>query len=383
MNPIKSFINDVVADKYNGKEYLQLSEMTREQVPSIPAYTYEKTSKVQRIALEIILGILSVVFLPYGIYRLLHLVGGVPIVPAQIKGPAADKLGIPKVSQTRFVEQLDERLKTDNSLVAKRISVCVNGKLVDAMIIGKKENINNKKWTLISNPNAVDMKFVAGSRWTHITGLIDTHQTNVLFYDYQGTGSSEGVATRDEIVSAHEAMLQFFEDEEKGIGAKEILQIGISIGGGVQGHAMKTHKLKEGVKYVLVKDDSFSKISKVRSPILGGLIKFLGWELSSMTAAKKMEEQGVPEIILQTGNKKGKRVAAEDVWDDGVISAKASLGCGLLKLKNTWNHKKVILHYGAHATGLACGKEKLFKAIKSAFDPDYQGFHVKPAAVAV
>src|SRR5437016_11634418 len=113
MNPVQSFINDVAANQYNVNEYLDGPEMLDQRAPEKPVYTFETISKALRIAFDIILGILSVIFLPYGIYRLVHLLAGKIIVPAQLlKEPLAATFGFFDVER----DELAQKIKNWNDL---------------------------------------------------------------------------------------------------------------------------------------------------------------------------------------------------------------------------------------------------------------------------
>lgn len=364
MENIQKFINAVSASDFDYSQYLSShrEEFISKKSPSEPSYKVETTSKAARIATEIILGILSVVFLPYGLYRLMHLIAGKIIVPAQWRGDHHEL-------RKAFVDRLAND-KSANSLVAKRISVMVNGNKIDAWILGRKDTLNNKRWTLISDGNNATVEGRL-SNLNDINKKIDELGTNILLYNYQGVGASEGWATREGIVDAHKAMVSFLEDE----GAKEIIQWGVSIGGGVLGHAMKNHKMKEGVKYVFVKEQTFSKISKVPGPFLGGLIRFFGWELSSVSSSKKLENEKKPEIILQTANTMD-CLTPENVKHDGVIPKEGAHAFNILNSSQKWSHKKIIGLRAGHCFGLGYAEIScVMNTIKYALQKEYTGFH--------
>lgn len=375
MGSIQHFIQAVNSGAYSVSDYLKESEMLDEKAPEIPTYSVETTSRVERIAVEIILGILSALFLPLGIYRLVHLFGSHAVIRAQWQSHCREP-------RDTFIKKLQETGITSESSphVLKRISIAVDGKLIDAMIFGKPENLANKKWTLISNGRSDCYEKLLKNGYKALEADVDALGTNILLYNYQGVGASEGWSTREGIINAHKACLQFLEDEKSGIGAKEILQWGISIGGGVQGCAMESHPLKEGIKYTALKYQTFSDMSKVPNPLLGLIIKIFGWELSSISSASKMESEEVPEIILQT-SKKFNHVTAEDILDDGVISATSSYARKILEIKKKWVHKKVIGLTGMHCKDfLSDERKKVHACIQKAFSDDYKGFH-KLAAV--
>ncbi len=377
MESIQSFIKNASSGSYSISEYLKSEELLSEKTPQTPAYTVETTSRVQRIALEIILGILSVLFFPYGIYRLVHILGGLEIVRAQWMPQC-------RMPRDKFIKRLQENAIEDpaKSLVLKRISISVDGRLIDAMIFGKRENLENKRWTLVSNGNSMSIEVGLTKGYEELLRQVNELGTNILLYNYQGVGGSEGWSTRDGIINAHKACVRFLEDETEGVGAEELIQWGISIGGGVQGLAMASHPPKKGIKHVLLKNQTFSEISKVPGHFLGGIIKMFGWEIGTNASSEMMEEKGIPEIILQTASN-FTHVKAEDILDDGLISDASSYAKDLLQKKTKWMHKKFIglkighcKHFNRHE------RKKIYACVKRALLPEYAGFHKTPLAGA-
>ena len=155
-----------------------------------------------------------------------------------------------------------------------------------------------------------------------------------MIFNYGGVGASSGIPNRQTMAKTYRAMLTFLEDQKDGIGAKEIIGYGHSIGGGVQGDALNEHKLKPNVKYVFIKNKTFSNLSKTVSCLLskplGFLIWIFGWNIDSVKSSKKIQ---APEIIIQTTCEK---VDAKEIKDsskivcDGPIYAEASLAKALL-----------------------------------------------------
>lgn len=417
METIQNFINKVSMDDFNYPQYLldNRKEIISSKPPAKPVYKVETRSKATRIAIEIILGVLSVLFLPYGFYRLIHLLGGKIIVPAQwntehdlfrerfclalfgmgstvtVKDKDNNKHhvkvfshiakeqkgGVSLKEEEKVINLFPplEKEKTDNYLVAKRISVLVDGKKIDAVVLGRKNNLNNKRWTLFSNGNGTTLEGNLAYSSGDIVEQINKLGTNFLLYNYQGVGASEGWSTRNGMVNAHKAMLKFLEDEKKGIGAKEIIQRGISIGAGVQGHAMKTHKIKKDIKYVFVKNQTFSQLSKVPGPFLGSLMKFFGWELSSVSSSKKLEKEEKPEIIIQTAHKV-RELKAEQIKNDGRIPKRGAHAYRLLSLKEKWKHKVFIGTSAMHCEMFdRTTTNKIFASINHALQTGYAGFH--------
>lgn len=409
MGGIQTFINQVTSIDFDYKQYIIDTEedFISSKAPEKPVYEYSTSTKIERIAYDIF----SILFFPLGLYRLLHILAGKGVVlaqtPALLNQGMIEKI-ILQIQVGKFKvlaqipalldqakKEMEEGLMNSRKLhfkflkssspgldqhVAKRVSVLVNEKKVDAWIYGKRKNLNNKKWTLFSNGNGGYMEHLSSSQ------LTDLDDMNVLIYNYQGVGASEGSSTKNGIVNAHKAMLSFLEDEENGIGAKVIVQRGVSLGGGVQGHAAKTHKQKEGVKYVYIKEQTFSKISKVPGDFLGFLLKILGWELSSVSSSEKLEEKGCPEIVIHKAEEMS-HLTADQIQHDSVLPKESAKAYHLLrvqeKTKKKWKHKKFIGVNVTHGNTFYNWKRRLQinKAIQRALSEDYNGFH-KSATVA-
>lgn len=143
----------------------------------------------------------------------------------------------------------------------------------------------------------------------------------------QPWGASTGMPNREAMAKAYNAVLSFVEDQNAGLGAKEIIGYGFSIGGGVQGEALKTHPLRQDVSYVFVKDRTFSSIAKV-IPVLGPLIKLFGWNISPTDSSRALQ---APEIIISRANIVAAQILrpATAAFHDGIISAEASLTTAL------------------------------------------------------
>lgn len=216
----------------------------------------------------------------------------------------------------------------------KRLSVEVDGYTIDATIMGKASTFGNGRWVLASNGNGEFYEQKLEDReFKHI--LSELHG-NAIVFNYPGVGSSTRMPNRNAMAKAYRAMLNFLEDQNNGIDAKEIIGYGHSIGGGVQGDALLKHDLKEEVKYVFVKSRTFSDLSTtvtdlMNSKVLGLLVKLFGWNISSVESSKKLQ---APEIIIQTAAVNSYSDISDlpdAIIDDGVISSEASLAKKLIE----------------------------------------------------
>ncbi len=264
---------------------------------------YETT--IQNKALRVTKAIASVILFPWGIGRLLHRAASRHCLPASTMNRS-------DADECRVILASD-----DPNRVYKRICVKVDGMQIDGMIIGTKETLENGKWILPTLGNGQQYESCIGKD-DDLPRLAAETGSNLLVFNYAGVGRSSGWASRRSAVKSYRAMLRFLEDE-KGIGAKQIISYGHSLGGGVQSEALKRHKMVEGIKYAFIKSRTFSNMRRAGAGIagagLGAIIKIFGWNLGSPTSSMKLAS---PEIILQTANE-------NEAISDGLISAKASM----------------------------------------------------------
>jgi hypothetical protein len=256
-------------------------------------------------------------------------VGGAMLNPANINDPTVKKTADEgRLNLFNFLE------KNKDVWIGKRVSILSNGKCLDAFIIGKKDNLANGRWTMYSN-GLGELAEVAHWRIQQLEKL----KTNFIFYNYPGIGYSEGLPTRNDLVAAHETILSFLEDEKNGLAAKEIIGWGTSLGGGVQGHSLKRHEFKPNIRYAIVQDETYSKLSDgassaLKNPFGGMAVKNIGWQLSSETSMKTIKH---PKIIIQKAAVLNP-VKPNDILDDGVFTPESTLAGHLLgsgKLENT------------------------------------------------
>ena len=298
------------------------TEMRADKAPNTPAYTHNTETKIWRIVKDIF----SVLIFPIGLYRLTHsLMGKYAILPAAT--PAL--IGRP----ANYATQARRQLSLSNEWKVKRLSIKVDGYTIDAAIMGKATTLGNCRWVLSSNGNAQYYEESLQDRT--FKQILTELNGNAIVFNYPGVGGSSGMPNRAAMSKAYRAILHFLEDSKKGIGAKEIIGYGHSIGGGVQGDALNTHKLKQGIKYCFVKSRTFSDLSTTvadltGSSILGYLVRFFGWNISSIDSSKKLQ---APEIIIQTATVNEYTDIAgepEKIAHDGIISSEASLARRLL-----------------------------------------------------
>ncbi|MEK7340199.1 MAG: CPn0927/CPn0928 family alpha/beta hydrolase fold protein, partial [Verrucomicrobiota bacterium] len=336
---------------YNQPHYFSISKQEFSFSECLPvSYTWNTEHKIIRIAKKILPTIvlftgvhtlsrligkaslkqsISALALSAGIYKLLQIIAGtciLPIASPLIIGPfkkgfadslAKTRLKVPLIGNWKY----------------KRMTIEVDSHKIDSVIMGRPDTFANKRWLLASNGNGEFYESKLSDNG--FKEVLSALNCNALLFNPPGAGASSGSASVQTISKAYRAMLTFLEDQEQGIGAKEIIGYGFSIGGAIQGEALKVHPLKKDIKYVFVKDRTFSTLSQLVSQMMGRLVGFsikcLGWEMSSVASSKKLQ---VPEIILQK-TKKENFHPLESIDDlsetDGVIKKRGSLAFELLK----------------------------------------------------
>ncbi|MBF8263832.1 MAG: hypothetical protein HW387_1497 [Parachlamydiales bacterium] len=320
-----SFREELIGENafYNQPDYFESTQRDLTANKSLPvAYTWNTEYKIVRIVKQI----LTIIIFPIGIYKLLHILAGkLALLPAS---SPTFLIGYPE----NHANDSRSSIPLEGDWKYKRITVEVDGYKVDAMIVGKASTLNNGRWVLSSNGNGEFYEDELSYSRDFKQILIEI-KGNAIVFNYPGVGASSGLPNRQAMAKAYRAMLSFLEDQNNGIGAREIVGYGNSIGGGVQGDALKTHALKRDVKYVFVKSRTFSDLSTTASILtcrpLGFLVKLLGWNMDSTVSSKKLQ---APEIIMQTARvqKYEELHESSKIIGDGVIPANASLAKALL-----------------------------------------------------
>lgn len=335
------------------------------------SYTWNTEHKTTRIAKLI----LSIIIFPIGMYKLLHVLAGkVALLPAS--NPTIMRIfhGYPK-DYANILRKEIEIDPSEDGWKHKRITVEVDGYKIDAMITGKASTLSNGRWMLFSQGNGefYEEKLAGinpGTLQNDVQSILSEVKGNAIVFNYPGVGSSSGLPNRHAMEKAYRAMLNFLEDRENGIGAQEIIGYGHSIGGGVQGDALKTHELKKDINYVFIKSRTFSSMSAAASFLtlkpLGFLVKMLGWNMGSVESSKKLQ---APEIIMQTVSKPLCEELSDSslIVNDGVIHPDASLAKKLLleSQKSPMINKTFIGIREGHNDGLSFGVLFLAKKINA------------------
>lgn len=301
-----------------------------------PCYTVTIESRISRIAKVI----LAIVFFPLGIWYLLHRVAGFILVPASLD---------PEIAKVSIAAR--EALNLGGPWKYKRFTVAVDDCIVDACVIGRENTLGNGRFVLKSFGNGETYRLTDHSFEQFLTEI----NGNAIVFNTPGVGGSVGGPSRDTMAKAYRAMLQFMEDQDKGLGAKEIIGYGYSIGGAVQATGLNEHTLREDLKYLFIKDKTFSTLGDIAGDVAGGflgfVVKALGWNISIVDSSIRLKAK---EIIIQTisGYQEKKLTSSEQIVNDGIITPSASLAKAILESKEPMYEKVVIGTPTDHGTPL-------------------------------
>jgi len=278
-------------------------------------YTTSIESKVWRVVKTIF----YVLFFPLGLKELIHRGLG------KIFIDASD----PRVLDRQF-NRVEKRLQTQGFTV-KKIQIKVDGISLDATIVVKLKNPKQKRWTLFSLGMGESVENYL--ECSNAPNLLEKMKSRGIFFNYPGIGHSSGPKSRNAALKAHEAILRFLEDKEKGLDANEIICYGHSLGGGMQGESLAKHQFKDTISYRAIYDRTFSELAiatpetlglgKVLGFIAKGLIKLFGWNLRSYSK----KALNVPVLVLQTASVRQPEFLTDTdkLKNDGVISKNGSL----------------------------------------------------------
>lgn len=276
------------------------------------------------------------------------------------------KLALPatgtyKDNEATYRREFAARVKELNKKKYKTVrkSVEVNGNKVDMVFLGKKKSLKkNGRWILFSLPN--NACFENELTYSSTLRKLKKLDANAVFFNYPSVGCSEGEANQGAMVAAYHAMLKLLEDK---VEAKQIIMIGTSIGGGVEGTALRDYEFKMGVTYLSVIEQSFSNINLVTDDLLqeaspalnlfvpnaisklaSTSLKKAGWSLESLTSAHQLENKEIRQVIIQNSRIRNARVChAHEIVGDGIISAETSYAKAILSQEDRqWQTKRIV-----------------------------------------
>lgn len=259
--------------------------------------------------------------------------------------PASDRNTTNRLFETR--RNTFKTLSLDPNQFFRRESVACDGMKIDIYLFGKKSTLGNGRWTLLSHGYTGHAENANGYQ----KDVFERVHSNYVVFNYPNMSCTEGNISRNNVVAAYRAVLNFIEE---GIGAKEIICWGTSMGGGVKGHAFKRHKFKPNIKYVSVSDQTYTTLEKAAKAMNHGwgatAIKKTGWQLSSKKSSPKLP---YPEIVIH----KAKQLHPKsfgDIEHDNLFGGEDCLAGHLLKQKEAsqWTTKKFIGTKAHHCGGL-------------------------------
>ncbi|MEI8329646.1 MAG: CPn0927/CPn0928 family alpha/beta hydrolase fold protein [Chlamydiia bacterium] len=312
---------------------------TVERTGEVPSSEGLKGSPAESSIWSVLKNVVSIIFLPYGLYRLVHWVALTLIVPsASMVGVKQEDLDrARKLGVLIHSEEYNTHVSDYNQLhpisQLTRVAILVDDMIIDAMIMKPTAFTDNGRWLLQANGNYEYYEhYIAGC--SSLDNMLKDLQASAILFNYPGAGASTGTATPETMQKAYRAVLSYVEDK---LQAKEVIGYGHSLGGGIQATALVDHQLKKDVKYVFIQGRSFSRLSEaaagffssVIGPLARGIVRGLGLEIDAAKAIKKIQQSN-PEtkfIIVQTG------YFPSQVWApkpteaiyDGVITAQGAL----------------------------------------------------------
>lgn len=312
---------------YNEQDYLKRTsaELGQKNLVPVVSYTWNTQPRIVRLIKEVV----SYVFL--FLYHIFHILAGRLIVPSSML-----------YGENQYARASNLTLN-NTDWKYKRITLQVDGIKIDAMIIGKKNTLSNRRWLLYTNGNGEFFEINVGRG--RVTEIISEIGANALVWNYPGSGASEGISKRASLEKAYKLVLRFLEDPD-GIGADEIIGYGNSLGGGVQASALKSYKLNPTRKYVFVYSRTFKNLGSVVGWLscrpLSIFVSIFGWNFDTISAVKKIK---VPQIILQTAEVENYTFlrSSERIKHDDVIHPEASLAKALMDDKNWDKDNKVVI----------------------------------------
>jgi len=299
---------------YNSNNYTQNTERELSfKASPVTVYSCKLENRIFRIVKEIF----SYIFLPIIVYRGLHALIGRMII------------------QKSNNRKIDLKEIEANNWKIKLITMEVDGIKFQAVIMGKPNTFNNGRWTLHSGGIKETIHSTLNYDLFREKFLKKLNSNAILFNAPDVLmGASPN---RSAYIKAYKAMLQFLEDK---IQAKEIILDGYSLGGGIQGEGLDGHVFKKNVKYVCIKNRTFSCLQsavkeKTRWRFLGFLIYLFGWNIDTASSSKKLKQK---EIIIQASyaqsSELNSSLTLRQLKNDGVITPKSSLAASLNKDKN-------------------------------------------------
>lgn len=195
-----------------------------------------------------------------------------------------------------------------------------SGTRYEAVLIGHKDTIENGKWTISALGNCMIIQDFFIEHANKSKAL----NSNLLLINGPAVVGSGGWPTGYQMGAGYEAGLQFLEKKIPNL--THVQMTGYSLGGGMIAEAILNHdfsSVKErGIKYMLVSDRTFGKLSSIAEYCFSFLVRplffFTGLELDSVKAAEKMTRLNFRHVIVQ-------HTSEDSQGHDGAIPDSVSL----------------------------------------------------------
>lgn len=289
----------------------------------------------------------SIVIFPIAIYQILraayHLIHG---LIGKIVLPSSNVFYMDLRAERNRLRIYRTACFEDSVEKIKRFTVDFDGYKLDVMIVGTKKTFESGRWTLASVGSGMHYEGLASDD-DFRKNLAKTNSSGI-FFNYPSVGrSSSSLPNKEAMIKSYQVMLKFLEN---GLQAKEIIGYGFSIGGDTQ-EALESYPLKDGVKYLFIKDKAPSSIAAVVDwiafGILGFLVRISGWDINSIKASKNLKAR---EIIFQAANVGPitKLTDSKSLMFDDVIPVNASIAKAILDDPDCPKKDKLII--GAYQT---------------------------------
>lgn len=241
---------------------------------------------------KITLILLKIVLVPWifydGIKYLLRKITMYSALPAQF-------IGVKKLDSLR--KQALNLLNFDR-YIARHVSLEKNGTRYSGLLIGHSSTISNGKWVLCAKGNFAPYEGCIPQARIYIDSGF-----NVLFINPPNVGRSKGSATPDTLGDTQEIGLCFL---ELAIKAKKIAWVGVSLGGAAIGRAIMQHTFQPNINYLVIRLMTFDKLSSIAKRMTGTIgsvvTKWLGYEMDSVAASRKLQELNIHEVVIQGGD---------------------------------------------------------------------------------
>ena len=185
-----------------------------------------------------------------------------------------------------------------------------DGESYSAFLISSVETIANGQWALHAGGNKAAIEHECGRKPSYADAYLK-EGFNVLFVNGPGVGLSSTMDSIQQLGNAQELGLCFLESAIK---AQRIVLTGVSIGSGALSLAINRHTFLQDREYLVLRFATFGRLSdaiKIASGKCGQfLLSKLGCEIDSVSASRKLDHLGIPEIIYQNEDDRQMKNAA-------------------------------------------------------------------------